>query len=142
MNSRLSSGRWLAALAIGSFLSVSASPTRPRDVHSLSSLDGRIRVSIQMPAPNSTDRPRWSATFRAKPLLADCRLGLQTADAGELLAGVRVVRAHSRSVDPRIPVRFGKSDHASDRFREAPFPPENPKPRRGDEGFRGYATAI
>src|SRR5712691_9270245 len=70
----------------------------------LTSPHGGIHVSIQMPAPNSAERPRWSVTFRGNRILTGCRLGLQTADAGELMAGVRVVRERHRSVDHRIPV--------------------------------------
>src|SRR6266404_5502703 len=68
----------------------------------LTSPDGRIHVSIQMPAPNSPERPRWSATFRGDPILTGCALGLQTADAGDLMVGVRIARERTRSVDHRI----------------------------------------
>ncbi len=53
----------------------------------LSSPDGRLQVSVQMPVPGSDERLRWSATFRGKPVLTECGLGLQTADAGDLWRG-------------------------------------------------------
>src|SRR5215831_2685751 len=72
----------------------------------LDSPDGRIRVSIHLPNPSSTNRPLWSATFRGKPILTDCALGLQTADLGDLMAGVQVRRQHAQFTNKRIPVLF------------------------------------
>src|SRR6266700_3183511 len=98
----------------------------------LTSPDGGIHVSIQMPAPNSAETPRWSVTFRGNRILTRCGLGLQTADAGELMAGVRFVRKRDRSVDQRIPVVFGKSDYANDRYHESRFTLETPGRKRID----------
>src|SRR5262245_25064 len=94
-----------------------AFPAKPGAVR-LASPGGRIQVSIQVPAPGTTVRPSWSTSFQGKPILTNCSLGLQTTDGGELLAGVRVVRERKRSVDQRIPLLFGKADHANDRFQE------------------------
>src|ERR1043166_6934134 len=69
------------------------------EVHRLASPDGRIQVALEMPAPGSNAQPRWSATFRGKPFAANCRLGLQTAQAGDVMAGVTVVRERNRSVN-------------------------------------------
>jgi hypothetical protein len=63
----------------------------------LASPDGRIQVLLQMPAAGSGERPRWSASFRAQPILTGCGLGLATADAGELMVGARVLNEHRRS---------------------------------------------
>jgi alpha-glucosidase len=126
----------LAALA-GIALSASAQP-----VHTLRSPDGKIQVSIEMPAPGSAEKPRWSATFHKEPILSRCGLGLETADSGELLAGARVVNKRTRSVDDRIPVLFGKADHANDSFREIRFTLENPGHRRFDVLFRCYDDAV
>jgi len=46
---------------------------------------------FQMPARDAGERPHWSATFREKPVLNDCALGLATADAGESMAESRIV---------------------------------------------------
>lgn len=108
----------------------------------LSSPDGRIRVSIQMPGPGSAERPRWSASFRGKPLLTGCGLGLQPADAGDLMAGARVLQEHRRAVDERVPVLFGKSAQANDRFREVRYTLETPQHRRADVIFRCYDDAV
>jgi hypothetical protein len=107
-----------------------ASSAHERGVHSLTSPDGRIQVSIRMPTPGSRERPQWSAQFRGRPVLADCETGLQTADADDLLAGVRVAHERSRSVDQRVRVLFGKSDQARDRFRETRFTLETTQGRR------------
>lgn len=108
----------------------------------LSSPDGRIQASIEMPAPGSDQRPRWSATFRGKRILSECGLGLQTADAGDLMTGVRVLSERRRSVDERIAVLFGRSDHANDRFLESRYTFETPQHRRADVVFRCYNDAI
>jgi alpha-glucosidase len=108
----------------------------------LSSPDHRLQVSIQIPATGSTERPSWSASFNGKPLLTNCFLGLQTTNDGELLAGVRVFSEHSRSVDNRVPILFGKADHAEDRFNENHFTLENPQLRRFKVIFRCYNDAF
>src|ERR1051326_5765767 len=82
----------------------------------LQSPDGRLRVQIQMPSPGSSETPRWSATFRGIPLLSDCRLSLDMADVGDLLAGVQVRSERRRSADQRVRVLFGKTDYAQDRY--------------------------
>ena len=112
------------------------------EVHRLDSPDGGIQVSIQLPAPASLERPHWSASFHGKPILTGCSLGLQIADAGDLMAGSRVVGERRRFVDERVPVLFGKSDHATDRFREIHFTLETPGRRRTDVVFRCYDDAI
>jgi alpha-glucosidase len=113
-----------------------------RDIQPLTSPDGRIEVSIRMPAPGSTGRPRWSAVFQGKPILSECELGLQTSDAGDLLAGVNVRRERRRSVNRRIQVLFGKSDHADDCFHETRLSLETPGHRRLDVVFRAYDDAV
>ncbi|HWX18744.1 MAG TPA: glycoside hydrolase family 97 protein [Candidatus Binatia bacterium] len=126
----------------GSLLLALVFHTRASEVRRLASPDQRIRVSIQLPAPGSTERPGWSAVFQGKTLLANCSLGLMTADAGELMSGVRVVRERSRSLDQRIPVLFGKADNANDRFNDLRFTFETPQRRRLDVVFRCYDDAI
>jgi alpha-glucosidase len=127
---------------IGLLLAANVLDAEPGQVHPLTSPDGRLQVSIQMPAPGSVERPRWSAAFRAKPILTECGLGLQIADAGDLMVGARVLHERSRAVDERVPVRFGKSDHANDRFRETRYTLETPQHRRADVVFRCYDDAI
>ncbi len=115
---------------------------RPEEVQALSSPDGRIRVSIQMPAAGPAEKPQWSASFRGEQILSGCRLGLQTADSGELMAGARVLQQRTRSVDERIPVLFGRSERAADRFHEVRYHLETPGHRRVDVVFRCYNDAI
>jgi alpha-glucosidase len=112
------------------------------EVSSLSSPDARIKVSIQWPAPGSAEQPHWSAAFRGKQILSDCGLGLETADAGDLMSGVSLLHVRSRSVDQRIRVLFGKSDHANDRFHETRFLLQTPKHSRLEVAFRCYDDAI
>jgi alpha-glucosidase len=126
----------VSALFLGAVL------TQAQQAPSLNSPDGRILVSFQMPSTSSTDRLAWSANFRGKQILSGCSLGLQTQDAGELLVGAKVVESRSRTADDRIPVLFGKSDHAQDRFNETRFTLETRKQRRLHVVFRCYDDAI
>jgi alpha-glucosidase len=130
-------------LALGWLLATAVVPSgTAAETNLLSSPDSRIQTSIQMPAPGSVERPRWSVTFLGRPILTHCGLGLQTADAGDLMVGVRVLQQRSRSVDKRVPVLFGRSDHADDRFREIRYTLETPQHRRTDVVFRCYDDAI
>src|SRR5439155_18479875 len=131
-----------AQMLIGFLLVVGGTGLRASNASVLTSPDGRIRASIEMPEPGSTKGPRWSATFRGKAILSECGLGLQTADSGDLMVGVRVVRERRRSVDKRVPVLFGKSNHANDRFREIRYTLETPQGRRTDVVFRCYDDAV
>jgi alpha-glucosidase len=108
----------------------------------LASPDGRIQVLVHMPAASSGERPRWSASFRAQPILTGCGLGLATADAGDLMVGARVLDERRRSVDERVPVLFGKSDHANNRFHEVRYTLETAQHYRVDVVFRCYDDAI
>jgi alpha-glucosidase len=138
----LQSGVWLAAVSAGLLLAPGTSSARGDEVCRLASPDGKIEISIRMPRQGSNERPIWSATFRGKLLLTDCELGLQTAEAGDLLTGVRVLRQHSRSADRRIRVLFGRADHAQDCFRETRFTLETPSHHQLDVVFRCYDDAI
>ena len=130
---------WLVLLLIlGGGLSSSCAA----EAHALSSPDGKIQLSIEMPAAGSDERPRWSATFRGKPILSGCSLGLQIAEDGDLMAGARVVQHRSRSVDDLVPVWFGKSAHANDRFREIRFSLESRSHRLLELVFRCYNDAV
>ena len=108
----------------------------------LHSPDGRLVVQIQMPTSGSPETPRWSATFRGKTILSDCRLSLEVAGAGELLAGVRVQNQRSRSVDERLPVLFGKAAVARDRCEETRFSLENRRHQSLVVVFRCYDDAV
>ena len=98
------------------FFLTGAYATSAADIGPLQSPDGRIQVSIRMPEPGTRENPRWSASFHGKPILTNCVAGLQTADAGDLMTGVQVLYARRRSANERIPVLFGKADHANDHY--------------------------
>ncbi len=108
----------------------------------LHSPDGRLGVQIHMPPPGSAETPRWSATFRGKTILSDCRLSLEVADAGDLLAGVRIRNQRSRSADARVPILFGKADTALDRYEETRFSLENRRQRPVEVVFRCYDGVV
>ncbi len=108
----------------------------------LDSPDGRIQVSIEMSPTNSDLAPRWSATFRGKPLLGECRLGLQTTDAGDVMVGAKVLQSRRRAVDDSIPVRFGRSAWANDRFREIRYRLQTKRLQSVEVVFRCYDDAV
>src|SRR5262249_35601997 len=81
-------------------------------------------------------------SFKGNLIFRNCRLDLQTAGAGDLMAGVNLVRERRRSVNDRVAVPFGRSAQATDRFHEARFTLENPGHRRTDVVFRCYDDAI
>ena len=110
--------------------------------YSLSSPEGRIRISIHLPAGGSAGSPQWSATFRGKAVLTDCHLGLKTRDGGDVLAGARLLDQDKRSMDQRVQVLFGKSDQARDHFRERRFRLETSRHGRVDLVFRCYNDAV
>jgi alpha-glucosidase len=136
----LGSVAWLTVI-IG-LLAGNAFAARSEGTNVLTSPDDRIQVLIQIPAPGSAGSPQWSATFRGKPLLAECSLGLQTADAGDLMAGAQVLQRRSRSVNERVPVLFGKADHANNRFHEVRYTLETQLHRHVDVVFRCYDDAV
>ena len=116
------------------------------DIRTLSSPDGRIRITIEF--AGAGQKPRWSATFQERPVLLNCELGIEATGAkGDLLTGARVVVAKKRVVDERVRVPFGKSEWARDRFNEHHFILENstlgaPIGQRTDVIFRCYDDAI
>ena len=141
MNMNLPKGVWLCAI-LGVLPAASRFHAGAGEASLLTSPDGRIRVSIQMPAADSVERPRWSASFRDQPILSGCGLGLQTAAAGELMAGVRVLQEPRRAVDERVAVLFGKSDYAQNRFHEVRYALETSRHGRIDVVFRAYNDAV
>ena len=108
----------------------------------LRSPDGRLGVQITLPPPGSAETPHWSATFGGNTILSDCRLSLEVADGGELLAGVRVRKESSRSADERVRILFGKADLARDRYAETRLSLENRQHRPVNLVFRCYDDAI
>ena len=108
----------------------------------LTSPDGRIALQIWLPKAGTSDVPIWSATFRGKPILNNCRLSLEAVGEGELLAGVRSIAEHHTSKHEKILVLFGKSEYADNRYHEVRFVLENPKRRMVAVVFRCYNDAI
>lgn len=108
----------------------------------LSSPNGTIRVVIDAEATGNAAWPRWSVSFRGKPILVDCRLGLDLAGAGDVLAGGRVTAERRDAHDSRIPVLFGKTKQARDRYREARLTFESRADTRLDVVFRCYDDAV
>jgi len=119
-----------------------ALPNDANTARLIASPDRRLQVSLQLPAPGTTNRPAWSATFQGKLILTNCLLGLQTAADGELFAGVRVVGEHTRSVHQRVKMLFGKADHADDFFQETRLTLETPQHRQFEVSFRCYNDAV
>ena len=96
-------------------------PERPRAPqgparYELRSPDRRIHVELRLPAAGSTDVPTWFASFERTAVLHECRLGLVPTGDADLLAGAKLLASSPSAHDERIPVRFGRADHANDRY--------------------------
>lgn len=112
------------------------------EIHTLRSPDESVVLSVEMPAPSLDSRPTWSVGYRGEILLKNCGLGLETKEAGDLLAGARLLEKRTRAVEQRIRVLFGKADDADDLFREARFVLEDRDHRRVEMVFRCYNDAV
>lgn len=115
---------------------------RAEEVRDLYSPDNRIHLSIRMPRPGSEEQPQWAVQFNGRSILSHCSVGLRTKGGGELFNGVRVIRERHRSFNQRIPVLFGKSDHADDRFHEVRFTVQDKEAHNIDLIFRCYNDAV
>jgi alpha-glucosidase len=123
----------LVVIALAALVSTVGAP-----VPALSSPDGNVRVVFDL----SGEVPKWSAIFRNKEILKKCALGLNLSGAGEILRGARPLEARNRSVNERIPISFGKADHANNRFHETRLSFSNANPQRIDVVFRCFDDAI
>ncbi len=128
-------------IAIPDRVAAPASWQKGREI-GLDSPNRRIALRVTLSGIGSLDPPRWSADFKLKPLLVDCKLGLDLDGAGDLLAGPRLVRERRRSVDQRIPVLFGKASHARDRYRELRLAMVSIAGVRFDVVFRCFDDAV
>jgi alpha-glucosidase len=99
-------------------------------------------VAIQLPAGGSQETPKWSATYAGRALLTECSLGLKTASGGELLAGVHVAHEQERRHRGRIPMPFGKADHALDHHNELQLDLEGATGNRVSVTFRCFNDAV
>lgn len=86
--------------------------------HTLASPNGRLTVVIELPEPDTDDRPRWSASFDGAPLFAASTLGLLTEAGTDLLAGVRCVDRTETQRDQPVDLLFTKTATTRDRHGE------------------------
>ena len=108
----------VSSFVLMGLLAVGGQAVRAEGARVHHSPDGRLAVQIQMPVPGSADTPHWSAAFNGKTILSNCRLSLNIAGEGDLLAGVQVQEERSRSLDKRVRVLFGKTEVAHDNYHE------------------------
>jgi alpha-glucosidase len=109
---------------------------------SLRSPDSRIRVELRLPVEVTPPSPEWSAWFGDTALLAGCRLQLVDAGRGDLLSAAEVTSTNERTHDQRIPVLFGKAEHARDHYRELRLALDGAAGVRVDVVFRCFDDAI
>jgi alpha-glucosidase len=126
--------RLLAALAIACVMAAA-------EPYSLTSPDERIQVQIAVPEDSDGGMPTWSLAFRGKPLLTECELGLATLN-GDLMARARLDRVDRSTSNEPIPVLFGRSAQAANRFNEARFHIETAAASRVVVAFRCYDDAV
>ncbi len=133
-----------AICGIGLIGLVSAAPVRITHpvARTIQSPDGRLKVELAIPPLDSQETPKWSATFRGKPILTDCKLDLDIVREGSLLSGAAVLRESNRSGDSRIKVLFGKADHVQDRYAEYRLSLKAPGKHQIDITLRCYDDAI
>jgi alpha-glucosidase len=84
----------------------------------LSSPDGKIRITVQLRDSGLRENPSWSATFQKRQLFTNCALALNLTEGGDLLKGARLIGMDNRAVKERVPIPFGKADHGNNHFRE------------------------
>jgi alpha-glucosidase len=84
----------------------------------VSSPDGKIRISVQAPEAGLRQNPSWSATFQNRQLFTNCTLGLNLTEGGDLLKGARLIGMENRAAKERVAIPFGKADHGNNHFRE------------------------
>lgn len=140
-NSSVSQGPRLSLL-LATALLLQVATLHAADSGQLNSPDGRIQVLVQMPDGAPDRQPVWSARFRGQIIFTNCVLGLETLQSGNLLQGVKVAKVAHRTVNDRIPVLFGRSDHADDRFQEARYELETRSHERVEAVFRCYNDAV
>jgi alpha-glucosidase len=107
--------------ATGLITSTASDARSESGTYRLHSPDKHIETTITLPTLTTNGTPAWSATFDGLTLLTNCALGLQTTDAGELLAGARLLAENHGYRNERIPVLFGKTAQADNRFEEIHF---------------------
>ena len=108
----------------------------------IKSPDTRLVVNLRMPPRNTSETPRWTLSFGGKSILSDCRLSLEVAGAGDLLAGAQLRKVRSRTADQRVRILFGKADSTRDRYQESRFSLENAKHWQIEVVLRCYDDAI
>lgn len=108
----------------------------------LDSPDNRIHVALSVPVANAPGIPSWSASFQGKVLFTNCQLSLQTAEAGDLMSGVRVLKETRSTRSQRIQVLHGRAKDAEDCFNEARFQFTTAAGHRTVVVFRCYNDAI
>jgi alpha-glucosidase len=100
-------------------LALASSPAAAQgEVHELVSPDGRVTVEVRLPQPEQNAPPTWSLSFRGHAAIASGRFGLVLEGGADILAGAVVEAAEGRALDQRVPILFGKADHARDCARE------------------------
>ena len=75
-------------------------------------------VSVTFAAPGGASAPIWSARLGDCALLENCRLSLRVMGAGDLMEGARAVSIKGSKHREKMPVLFGKSDHADNDYNE------------------------
>lgn len=124
------------------FLCLTVASITARAERPLTSPDGRIQISFRWPSSAASGSPRWSATFRGKPVLQDCGLGLHLGALGNVLSGTMPSTEKRRNVDERIPVLHGKSKDARNHYRESRVSWVATTAGRVDVVFRCFNDAV
>lgn len=113
---------------------------KPREV-AQASPNGALSVAVRF-EPGSARPAFWSASYKGKPLLANCAISLTDQEAGDLFASARIVSVTKGKRQSRVPVLFGKASVAEDSFNEARFHLRTPNGTDLMLFFRVYDDAV
>ena len=103
---------------------------------------GSLQLKIHYSEQGLSDNIAWSMVFKDQLRVDRSELSLVFEGIGDLLANVERVQHERRSHDQTIPVLFGKSSHARDRFEEQLLVLQGPQGIRLRIRFRCYEDAL
>jgi alpha-glucosidase len=129
--------RTTTALTAALLLLVGVSPGGAEPITTLKSPGGAVEVAFSLSAEGA---PRYSVSFRGRPVVVDSGLGLTLHEVGPLSTGFRVVDTRRASRDERYAFVAGKTREGRDHCEEMTVALEQhgPPPRRLEVVFRAY----
>ena len=129
-------------LLVGFFWVYGLSPCLEAGTLECRSPGGNLQLKIHHSERGLSDNIAWSMVFKDQLRVDRSELSLVFEGIGDLLANVEMVQHERRFHDQTIPVLFGKSSHARDRFEEQLLVLQGPQGVRLRIRFRCYEDAL